>query len=482
MNIQPKHASAAAIQAIEDIVGETNVRTSPSDLFVYGFDAGLHRKLPDAVVQPESTPQISAIIALANTHNFAVIPRGAGTALCGHTTPIGGGIILDMQKMNRILDIRPADLLTVVQPGVVCDRLNTALKPHRFFVPGPASSETATLGGMVSTNASGDKALKYGATRDYVLGMEVVMPDGGIARFGSPTLKNSSGYQLARLIVGAEGSLGVVTEITLRMTPLPENTAACVASFDALVDAGRAVRDIVTVPIFPAQLELMCDMCVQAVNKATGMGLPECGGMLLIACDGHPETVASEIDKIRTICRENNAFQVDTTDDPRQINALWQGRKALSSSLSALRPDFACVMLADDMAVPVSRVPEAIERILEIQSRYEILIPPYGHAGDGNLHTKVLLDVKNIDHWCQAERAVRELYDMVLELGGTVSGEHGVAISKAEYFQKECASSIPYMKAIKNALDPNNIMNPYKSFQWTGSFLSNLRYPVKEFQ
>ncbi|HPQ42337.1 MAG TPA: FAD-binding oxidoreductase, partial [bacterium] len=467
---------------VAEIVGTKNIKTSPSDCFVYGFDAGLHRRVPDAVVQPENTAQIAAIVRLANTHDFAVIPRGAGTALCGHTTPIAGGIIIDMQKMNNILDIRPSDLLAVVQPGVVSDRLNAALKPFRFFIPGPASSEAATIGGMVSTNASGDKALKYGATRDYVLGLEAVMPDGGIARFGSPTLKNSSGYQLARLLVGAEGTLGIVTEVTLRMTPLPETTAACVASFEALVDAGRTVSRIVTVPIFPAQLELMCDMCIQAVNKATGMGLPECGGILLIACDGHPETVQSEIACISEICRENGAFQVDTTDDPGRIAALWRGRKALSSSLSALRPDYSCVMLADDMAVPVSRVPEAIERILEIQNRYDILIPPYGHAGDGNLHTKVLLDVKNIDHWHQAEAAVRELYDMVLDLGGTVSGEHGVAISKAEYFHKECASAIPYMAAIKNALDPNNIMNPCKSFQWEGSFLSHLRYPVKEYQ
>ncbi|MBN1297864.1 FAD-binding protein, partial [bacterium] len=307
MEVKPKHASPDALQALANALGDQYIRTTAADRYVYGFDAGMHHALPDAVIQPETAGQIAAIVTLANRFDFAVIPRGAGTALCGHTTPIAGGIVIDLQRMNRILAIRPEDLLCIVQPGVVSDHLNDALKPHRFFIPGPASSEAATLGGMVSTNASGDKALKYGATRDYVLGLEAVMPDGGIARFGSPTLKNSSGYQMARLLVGAEGTLGIITEITLRMIPLPETAAACVAAFDRLVDAGKTVADIITAPIFPSQLELMCDVCIQAVNKATGMGLPECGGILLIACDGHPESVRSEITRVGEICRKNRA-------------------------------------------------------------------------------------------------------------------------------------------------------------------------------
>ena len=482
MKIKSKNASREAIEAMESIVGADNLLSSESDRFVYGFDAGMHRKLPDAVARPKTTAEVSEILKLANHHDFAIIPRGARTALCGHTTPVAGGIILDLQRMNRILSIEPENILCVVQPGVICDQLNQALKPYRFFMPGPASSEAATIGGMVSTNASGDKALKYGATRDYVLAVEAVMPTGEIVRFGSPTLKNSSGYQMARLLVGAEGTLGVITEITLKLAPAPKKTAACVAAFTELVDAGRAVSKIVTEPIFPAQLELMCDMCVAAVNKATDLQLPECGGILLIACDGEEHTVKSEITRITEICRKSGAHQVDFTDDPAKIAELWKGRKALSSSLSALKPEYSCVMLADDMAVPISKGPDAIERILAIQDRFDILIPPYGHAGDGNLHTKVLMDVKNPDHWTQADKAVRELYDMVLDLGGTVSGEHGVAISKAEYFRKECKDAIPFMSAIKNALDPKNIMNPYKSFQWDGNFLHGLRYPVKEYQ
>jgi len=479
MKIIEKRAGAESIARIREIVGEDRIRTSQADLYVYGFDAGMHRAIPDAVVRPANAGQISEILKLANERDFAVIPRGAGTALCGHNTPVAGGIILDLQSMNRIKEISPGDLLCVVEPGVVCDQLNEELMKLRFFIPGPASSEAATLGGMVATNASGDKALKYGATRDYVLGMEVVMPTGEIVRYGTRTLKNASGYQMEKLFVGMEGTLGVITEITLKMAPLPEKTAACTAAFRELVEAGQAVADIIAVPLFPAQLEIMSDICVRAVNKATGLGLPECGGFLLIACDGHPEAVKDEIRKVREICEKNKAFSIDYTEDPKRIAELWKGRKQMLSALSSLKSDFATVMLADDMAVPISKVPDALKGFLEIQDKYDIYIPPYGHAGDGNLHTKVLLDPENKEHWLQAEKAVKEIYDLVLKLGGTVTGEHGVAISKAEYFRKERPDSIPFMRAIKRTLDPKNILNPYKIFDWEDTFLHRLRYPVE---
>jgi len=479
MKIIEKRAGTESISAIREIVGAERVRTSKADLYVYGFDAGMHRSIPDAVVRPETPEQISQIVKLANKHDFAIVPRGAGTALCGHSIPIAGGIVLDLQGMNRIKEINPGDLLCVVEPGVVCDNLNEALKNYRFFIPGPASSEAATIGGMVATNASGDKALKYGATRDYVLGMQVVMPTGEIVRYGTRTLKNASGYQMEKLLVGMEGTLGIITEITLKLAPLPEKTAVCTAAFRELVEAGQTVADIIAVPLFPAQLELMSDICVKAVNKATGLGLPECGGFLLIACDGHPEAVKDEIRKVREICEKNGAFFMDYTEDPERIEDLWKGRKQMLASLSILKPEFATIMLADDMAVPISKVPEAVKGFLEIQDKYDIYIPPYGHAGDGNLHTKVLLDPENPDHWHQAEKAVQEIYDLVLALGGTVTGEHGIAISKAEYFHKERADSIPFMRAIKRALDPKNILNPYKIFDWEETFLHNLRYPVE---
>ena len=479
MKIIEKRADAESIAKIKEIVGEDRVRTSKSDLYVYGFDSGMHRAIPDAVVRPESAKQVSEILKLANEKIFAVIPRGAGTALCGHNTPVAGGVIIDLQGMKKIREINTGDLLCVVEPGVVSDVLNAELKKRRFFIPGPASSEAATMGGIVATNASGAKALKYGAIRDYVLGLEVVMPNGDIAHYGTRTLKNSSGYQMERLLVGMEGTLGIITEITLKMAPLPEKTAACAAGFPELVNAGQAVADIISVPIFPCQLELMSDICIKAVNKATGLGLPECGGFLLIACDGHPASVKDEISKVKEICEKNGSTHLDYTEDPARITELWKGRKQMIPSLARFKEGYSTVMLADDMAVPISKVPEAVQGFLEIQSRYDIYIPPYGHAGDGNLHTKVLLEPGNPDHWKQAEKAVKEIYDLVLELGGTVTGEHGVAISKAEYFKKERADAIPFMRTIKRALDPNNILNPYKIFDWEDNFLHKLRYPVE---
>jgi glycolate oxidase len=479
MEIKSKHAGADAIERLRQIVSEARIHTSIAELYAYAFSGGIHRALPDAVVRPSSVEEISMIVKLANELDFAIIPRGAGTALCGHTTPVAGGIMLDLQGMNRIREIRPGDLYCVVEPGVICDRLNAALKPLKLFIPGPASSEAATIGGMVATNSSGDKALKYGATRDYVMGLQVVMPTGEIVFFGTRTIKNSSGYQMDRLIVGSEGTLGIVTEITLRLAPLPEKSAVCVAAFHDLIAAGQTVADIIGAPILPGQLELMSDICIQAVNKATNLNLPSAGGMLLIACDGHPEVVRQEIQIIRKICNKNGAFYLDFTEDSKRIEELWKGRKQMIPSLSALKPEFSTVMLADDMAVPISKVPDAVRGFLEIQKKYDVLFPPYGHAGDGNLHTKVLLDSQNPDHWKQAERAVSEIYDLVLALGGTVTGEHGVAMTKAEVFMRERPDSIPFMKLIKRALDPNNIMNPYKIFDWDSGCVSHLRYPVE---
>ncbi len=479
MEIQERRATAENIARIREIVGEKNVSDAKADLYVYGFDSSMHRNMPDAVIRPSTVEEISEIVKLANEENFIVIPRGAGTALCGHNTPIAGGVVIDLQKMKAIKEINPGDLLCVIEPGVICNDLNAALKKVNFFIPGPASAEVATMGGMVAANASGAKALKYGATRDYVLGMQVVMPTGEITRFGTRTLKNASGYQMEKLMVGMEGTLGIITEITLKLAPLPEKTAACAVSFKELIQAGQAVADIMAIPIFPVQLELMSDICIKAVNLATELNLPEAGGMLLIACDGHPEAVKDEIRQVAEICKKNGAFHLDITEDPARIAELWKGRKQMIPSLSKIEPKFSTVMLADDMAVPISKVPAAVQGFLDIQDKYDIYIPPYGHAGDGNLHTKVLMDPENKDHWLQADKAVREIYDLVLELGGTVTGEHGVGISKAEYFHKERADSIPFMRAIKRALDPKNILNPYKIFDWDEGFLTHLRYPIE---
>lgn len=466
------------IKELTDIVGDAHCKSDNAELYVYAFDGGIHRKKPDVVVQPQSTEQVQKIVRLANKHKVPLVPRGAGSGLCGMAVPIDGGIVVDMQGMNKIRDMRIQDLYVVIEPGVVCDIFNANLAPYKFFIPGPASSEVATLGGMISLNASGAKAVKYGATRDYVIGMEFVTPTGDIVRAGANTVKHSSGYQIEKLITGAEGTLGIITEANIRIIPKPEKIAGCVAAFDNLEKAGQAVADIIAKPLIPSQLEIMSRACIQAVNKATNMGLPETEGMLLIELDGAPEVIKRDIEIVGSICEKAGATSVEFTEDQKRITELWKARKQMIPSLSILKEEYATTMLADDMAVPPTQIPKAVAGIWEISEKYDIIIPPYGHAGDGNLHTKVLMMPADPEHWEQAQKAVTEVYDLVRKLGGTTSGEHGIGITKAQDFYKERTTMIPLMKTIKKAFDPNNIMNPHKIDQWTEGFVHELRYPT----
>jgi glycolate oxidase len=470
--------SKEIMNQLSDAVGGDSCRTNNAELYVYAFDGGIHRKKPDVVVQPQNAQQVREIVLLANKHKLPIVPRGAGSGLCGMAVPIDGGIVVDMQRMNAIKDLRIEDLYCVVEPGVVYNDFMDALAPYKYFIPGPASGEVATLGGMIALNASGGKAVKYGATRDYVIGLEIVTPTGEIVNVGTKTLKHSSGYQLEKLIVGSEGTLGIITQANIRVTAKPEKIAACVASFDDLEKAGQAVANIIARPLIPSELEIMSEPCIKAVNKATGMGLPEVAGMLLIQLDGAPEVVKRDVAIVGDICKKAGAVSVEFTEDTNRITELWKARKQMIPSLSILKEEYATTMLADDMAVPPSQIPKAVAGIWEISEKYDIIIPPYGHAGDGNLHTKVLMMPANPDHWKQAEKAVAEIYELIHALGGTTTGEHGIGITKARDFHKERKDMIPMMQSIKKALDPNNIMNPHKVDQWTDGFVHELRYPT----
>lgn len=466
------------IKELEDIVGDEYCKTDNASLYVYAFDSSIHRKKPDAVVQPQNTAQVQKIVKLANKHKTPLVPRGAGSGLCGMAIAIDGGIVVDMQRMNEIKDIRVGDLFCVVEPGVIYNTFIAALAPYKFFIPGPASGEVATFGGMIALNASGAKAVKYGATRDYILGLEIVTPTGEIVNVGTKTIKQSSGYQFERLMAASEGTLGIITEANIRITPKPEKRAGCVAAFDDLEKAGQCVANIIAKPLIPSQLEIMSKPCITAVNKATNMGLPEVAGILLIELDGSPENVKRDIEIVSKICKETGAVSVEFTEDEQRIVQLWKARKAMIPSLSILKEHYVTTMLADDMAVPVSQIPKAVAGIWDISEKYDIIIPPYGHAGDGNLHTKVLMMPANPEHWKQAQKAVKEVYDLIHALGGTTTGEHGIGITKAPDFHRERKAMIPMMKAVKKALDPNNIMNPHKIDQWTDGFVHELRYPT----
>ncbi len=468
---------------LKAIVGEDNASDSKTDLYVYASDASVHQAMPDAVVRPDTAQEVQAILRYANANGIPVTPRGSGSGMAGHSVPVKGGIVLDMKRMDRIVDIRPQDMLVKVEPGVINDELNRKLKEYDlFFPPTPSSGNIATIGGMIGTNASGNRAVKYGATRDAVLGMKVVLADGSLVTLGTNTKTDASGYQLARLMIASEGTLGVVVEATLALSPVPKFKALGTASFDKLGDAGRAISEIISSGIVPSMLELMDDVAIKAVNNAQNLGLPDVQAIVIFECNGMLKVIVDhEMKRIVEVCEKNNGGGIEISDDPKEMDRIFAGRKNLFPSLSRYGEGMASMSLADDMSVPISRVAEAVDKIHEIAERNGIVMSAYGHCGSGLIHTKILMDPKNPKKWEGAQRAVEEVYDFIQELGGTTSGEHGIALSKAPAMKKERADSLDMMRAIKKALDPNNILNPGKLMDapddWKNA--TDLRYNVR---
>jgi glycolate oxidase len=471
------------IDSIEKIVGKEGYSTRPADLYTYGFDASIFHKSPDIVVKPTTTEQVSEIMKIANREKIPVVPRGAGTGLCGSAVPIKGGIVMSMQRMNKVKMVSVADLWVDVEPGINYNDLNDELDKYGFvFPPAPGSAEACQIGGMVANNASGMRAVKYGATRDYVLGLTFVKADGEIVRAGTRTIKEASGYQLARLMCGSEGTLGVITEITLKLTTKPKKSAYCLCTFNSIYDAGKCIAAMIAKPLIPASCELMDSVSIEAVNKARGNPVPDCDALCIFEADGETEEIVNRDLKImEEVARESGAVTVTSTWD-KKLSDLWtDARKSIMVALAALKPGYSSVSLADDMGVPISKVPDAVKAFKEISEKYQITIATYGHAGDGNLHTKMLVGPSNADEWERAVKAVDEIFDVCIDLGGTVTGEHGVGIAKAPKYKRERESELSTIIAIKKAMDPNNILNPGKLEQWEGSILTNLRYPCKEY-
>jgi len=467
---------------LKKIVGEKNFSDNIADLYVYGSDASVHQALPSVIVRPKTIEEVQKIMRYANKNKIPVVPRGAGSGTSGHTVPIDGGIILDMKRMNRIIDIAPEDMLVRVEPGVVDDDLNRALKPlGLFYPPAPASSRIATIGGEIAANASGVRSVKYGATRDYVYGMKVVMANGDLVKLGSNTRVHSSGYQLERLIVGSEGTLGVVVEATMGIRPIPKFRCLAVANFDKLEDAGNAISEIISSGCEPSMLELMDKIGIVAVNKAMDLGLPEVGAIILFEADGNvKEAVDFEIEKMNKICKKHNGTGIKKSYDLAERTKLFSGRKKLFASLSRYKEGIICTDLADDMGVPNSKIAEAAAKIHEIAKKNNVIMAVYGHCGSGVIHTKIMLDPKKKSQWKDAERVIEELYDYIDSVGGVTSAEHGIGLSKAPPWKKARPDMIPVMRKVKKALDPNNILNPHKIMDapddWVGA--TNLRYKV----
>jgi len=471
------------VRRLQEIVGEEDVRDNAADLYVYGSDASVHEASPSVVVRPETVEEVQAIVRYANAQLVPVIARGAGSGASGQAVPIDGGIVMDFKRMNRIKAIRPRDVLCKVEPGVVCDDLNRALQPHGLWFPSaPESGRIATIGGTIANNGSGVRAIKYGTMRDYVLGMKVVLANGDLVTLGADTRAQASGYQLDRLMVGSEGTLGLIVEATLLLRPLPRFKAMGMAKFSKLEDAGETISDIVASEVTPSLLELVDDIAITALNKTLNMNLPQVEAIVVYECDGRmKEAVDYDMATIKEICEKNNAFGVEMGSDPKEMERIYSGRKKLFAALSRYREGLVCTSLADDMAVPSSKIAECARKIHEIGERNRVVMNAYGHCGIGLLHTKILMEATRKEQWEDARRAVDEVYEYVRSVGGTTSGEHGIALSKAPAWKKEKADSLQMMKAIKAALDPNNILNPHKLMDAPDDWVTatKLRYPVK---
>ncbi len=471
------------LSKLENIVGRDNVKADPADLYIYGSDSSVHSAMPWAVIRPENTEHVQNIVKYANQEKIPIIPRGGGSGMCGQAVPVDGGIILDMKQMNRILEINMPDVYCRVEPGVVDDDLNLALKPYGvFFPPTPASSRIATIGGEIGNNASGVRSVKYGATRDAVLGMKVVMANGELVDFGAFTRVEASGYQMHKLIVGSEGTLGIVVEATLRFVPIPEFRCLGVANFDDIRDAGKAIGDIMASGANPSMLELVDSIAIKAVNKTLNLGLKEVDAALLYEADGMViEAVDYEIDKMQKICKKNKGKDLKASYDPDERAKIFMGRKKLFPALSKYDASLSSTALADDMAVPYSKMADMASKIHEVAEKNNIVMTAYGHCGSGCMHTKILMDTDRKDQWASAKKAITEIYEYVRSVNGTTSAEHGIGISKAESFKIEKANSLSTLTRIKHALDPNNILNPGKMMQASEDWVTatDLRYSVK---
>jgi len=443
------------------IVGAENFTEKTIDLVSYSYDASSYEHRPECAVWAETPDQVSKILSVANENGVPVTVRGAGTGLGGLAVPARGGIVLDLSRMNRILEINIADRLAVVQPGVVYADFQAALEPYGFFFPpDPASGLVCTIGGNVGTNAGGLHAAKYGTTRDYVLALEAVLASGEIMRVGARTMKTSSGYDVCRLLVGSEGTLAVVTEITLKIRPKAPHRATALAVFKTLEDAGKAVTEVMHSEVTPSVMELLDGMVIRLLKEHTNITLPDAEAMLLVETDGlEPNYVRYELDSVAAVLKQCNAMRLEVARTDEEAETLWKARKSIGGMVGALGLD----CMPEDITVPMSKIAQFLRRSEELSSKYGLSLFNFGHVGDGNLHTNILYDSDDADQVSRLEDLLFDLHKLACELGGTLSGEHGIGMTKAKYMPLEHDPiALRVMRTIKKALDPNNILNPGK--------------------
>ncbi len=452
------------IKDLTEIVGKKYVLTSPEDMICYSYDSTFLEHKPDVVVSPASSAEVSGVLQIACREEIPVVPRGMASGLAAASVPFCGGIALSLTRLNKIPEIDQGNMTATAQAGVITADLQAAVEEKGlFYPPDPSSIRQSTIGGNVACNAGGPHCLKYGVTKDYVLGMEVVLADGRILRTGGKALKNVAGYALSQLFTGSEGTLGVITEVLLRLLTRPHFTRTAMAVFPRLDDASQAVNKVLAAGILPATLEMMDDTTIHTIEEHMHLGLPlDVEAILVVETDGNDEAlVVSEIEAVARTCRQSGASEVRAARDEKEQAEIWRARRSLSPSLARRRPN----KLGEDIVVPRSAIPETVRRIKAISRQYDLSIAIFGHAGDGNLHPNILFDKRDADEWARVQQAAAEIFAIAIELGGTISGEHGVGTLKREFLKEAVGPlAVEVMEGIKRALDPKGILNPGKIF------------------
>ncbi|OEH84481.1 glycolate oxidase subunit GlcD [Desulfuribacillus stibiiarsenatis] len=446
-------------------IGSENVLYDDADLVSYSFDAtpDMPSQRPDAIVTPMTTEHVIKIMKIADQYDAPIYTRGAGTNLSGGTIPINKGIVLLMVKMDKILEVDAENLTATVEPGVIIQDLNDAVMVHGLiYPPDPGTVKTATMGGSVAENSGGLRGLKYGVTKHYVMGMELVMANGDLVKFGGKTVKNVTAYDFVKLFTGSEGTLGIITKIIVKLIPAPEHRKTMLASFQTLDDAGNTVSNIVAGKVIPATLEILDNTTIKVVENYTKAGLPvDAEAILLIEVDGIAEVVEKEAKIVEEVVKKNNGkLQIAQTDEER--DKLWAARRAALPALAQVSP----TTVLEDATVPRSEITAMLRELKRIAEQYNLHIGTFGHAGDGNLHPTILTDERNKEEMERVHKAVDEIFAAALKLGGTLTGEHGIGMAKMRYLGWELGEEgLAVMRKVKEALDPKYLLNPGKMVQ-----------------
>ncbi len=453
-------------EELEKFLPEDSILSSLEECYVYSQDGTNTRKsekTPDVVIFPETIEEVQQVVKFANIHEIPVTARGAGTNLIGACLPDSGGIVMNFSKMNTIKRINKTDMTAIVQPGVVVGDLQKAVeKIGLFFPPDPSNLRVSTIGGAIAQSAGGPKTFKYGTTKDYILGLKVVLADGSLMITGSNTIKNATGYPLSQLFVGSEGTLGIVVEATLKLIPKPETSRVMLAYFDSINDATVSVNNIIDSKLFPSTIDFMDNNAINTVEKFYPANLKtDKTAALIIEIEGSKDSVLADGEKLKEVLLNSNASGITISDTQEEYERIWTARRASFAATAKLRPD----VVTDDMIVPRSNLPKLVEGINAICEKYHLQTCVIGHVGDGNVHPQIALNLEDKQEYANYIAAKNEMYKLTIKLGGTLSGEHGIGSEKKKYIPMAVDKvALEYMRKIKTVFDPKNILNPDKIF------------------